>query len=156
MTANDILAFFQQPHSGGICLVSIIALLSLLEVSKIKINPWTWLARKFGNAINHDISERINDVNDKISDLESSINEIKDQQGVDRAVTWRIRILRFNEELLRNQRHSKESFDQVMDDITSYNFYCHEHPNFENAKAVMAIQNIRKAYQKCMDDRDFL
>lgn len=148
---------------GGIAAISVVGLMSLIQVSKIEINPWTWLARKFGNAINHDISEKIDDVNKRIDDVEKSIKDVKEQQEADRAeadkniaVASRVRILRFNEELLRKQKHSKESFDQALSDITDYRHYCDTHPNFENERAVMAIQNIERCYQTCMNESDFL
>lgn len=151
------------PTNGGIAIVGIVGLMSLLEVSKIEINPWTYLARKFGNAINHDISEQIKEVNHRIDDVEASIGEVKriqtdDESKADeyRAITSRVRILKFNEELLRDVKHSKEMFDQVLEDVTKYTHYCAEHPNFENDKAVLAINNVRKCYEKCLEQHDFI
>lgn len=151
------------PTNGGVVFVGIVGVLSLIQVSKIQINPWTWLARKFGNAINHDISEQIKEVNQRIDDVESSIDEVKriqtdDESKADeyRAITSRVRILKFNEELLRDVKHSKEMFDQVLEDVTKYTHYCNEHPNFENDKAVLAINNVRKCYEKCLEQRDFI
>lgn len=151
------------PTNGGIAIVGIVGLMSLLEVSKIEINPWTYLARKFGNAINHDISEQIKEVNQRIDNVESSIDEVKriqtdDESKADeyRAITSRVRILKFNEELLRDVKHSKEMFDQVLEDVTKYTHYCAEHPNFENDKAVLAINNVRKCYEKCLEQHDFI
>ena len=151
------------PTNGGIAIIGIVGLMSLLEVSKIEINPWTYLARKFGNAINHDISEQIKEVNHRIDDVEASIGEVKriqtdDESKADeyRAITSRVRILKFNEELLRDVKHSKEMFDQVLEDVTKYTHYCAEHPNFENDKAVLAINNVRKCYEKCLEQHDFI
>ena len=135
----------------------------MIQVSKIQINPWPWLARKFGNAINHDISEQIREVNQRIDDVETSIDEVKRIQADDeskadeyRAITSRVRILKFNEELLRDVKHSKEMFDQVLEDVTKYTHYCNKHPNFENDKAVLAINNVRKCYEKCLEQHDFI
>lgn len=151
------------PTNGGVVFVGIVGVLSLIQVSKIQINPWTWIARKFGNAINHDISEQIKEVNQRIDDVESSIDEVKriqtdDESKADeyRAITSRVRILKFNEELLRDVKHSKEMFDQVLEDVTKYTHYCNEHPNFENDKAVLAINNVRKCYEKCLEQHDFI
>ena len=102
--------------------------------------------------------------------LASTIEEIKDaeQENAARltemnriicennATTARYRILRFNDELLHGAHHSQEHFDQVLGDITSYESYCAEHPEYENNKAVLAIQHIKRIYQKCITDNDFL
>lgn len=55
--------------------------------------------------------------------------------GQSEATTCRYRILRFNDEILHEQRHTKEHFDQILDDITRYEKYCDEHPEYENNKA---------------------
>ena len=72
------------------------------------------------------------------------------------ATTCRYRLLRFNDEILHDLRHSKEHFDQVLEDITRYETYCHEHPEYKNNKAVLAIENIKRVYQKCSDENTFL
>lgn len=72
------------------------------------------------------------------------------------ATTSRYRILRFNDEVLHDQHHTKEHFDQILDDITRYERYCNEHPEYENNKAVFAIANIKRVYQKCADENIFL
>jgi hypothetical protein len=152
---------------GELVAVGVISLMSIIQVSKIEINPWTWVARKLGNAFNHDISEQIKNVeeraNGRMDEFEKAIEEIKKQQDKDRAATneyraisSRVRILRFNEELLRKQKHSKESFDQALLDITDYRRYCDNNPAFQNERAVLAIQNIERCYQKCLEGSDFL
>lgn len=55
-----------------------------------------------------------------------------------------------------NQKHTKEHFDQILDDVTRYEKFCAEHPEYENNKAVMAIENIKRVYQKCSNDNTFL
>lgn len=72
------------------------------------------------------------------------------------ATTARYRILRFNDEVLHGQHHTKEHFDQILGDITSYETYCSNHPEYENNKAVMAICNIKRVYQQCAADNEFL
>ena len=68
----------------------------------------------------------------------------------------RIRILRFSDEIRRNVKHSQESFDQTLSDITKYEQYCKDHPEFENKKTVLANKRISEAYDKCVEDNDFL
>ena len=107
------------------------------------------------------------EIRDKLAD---SVEEIKkaEQENATRlaemsriicennATTARYRILRFNDELLHGTRHSKEHFDQVLGDITSYESYCAGHPEYENNKAVLAIQHIKRIYQQCITENDFL
>lgn len=135
--------------------------LSLVEISPIKINPWSvlikWIARLLG--IN-DLKTEIVRIRDHMDELEKKIDNMKisneEKEQLKEALAARRRILRFNDELLQKVRHSKEMFDDILKDITDYDNYCRTHPNFVNKKAVFAEQNVARAYKKCMEDNDFL
>lgn len=61
----------------------------------------------------------------------------------------RARILRFNNELLRDIPHTKEEFIDILADIDFYERYCDEHKGYKNNRASHAIANISRVY----DDR---
>lgn len=107
------------------------------------------------------------DIQKKFSDAISSIEKAQHNnlEGLHRlgkmiaeneATTCRYRILRFNDEILHDQKHTKEHFDQILEDITRYEKFCGEHPEYENNKAVLAIGNIKRVYQRCSDENTFL
>lgn len=74
-----------------------------------------------------------------------------------KAVDARRRILQFSDGLIHEEkRHSKEFFDQVMDDITAYEKYCDDHRDFKNNKAVASISHIKKVYTERLEKKDFL
>lgn len=112
-----------------------IVVLSLVQVSPIKINPWSFIAKHLGRALNAEIFERL--------DMEA-------------AITSRVRILRFNDELLRDEKHTKEAFDQVLSDIDVYEAYCSAHPEFKNNKTKMSASYITASYQEHLEKHDFL
>lgn len=68
----------------------------------------------------------------------------------------RERILQFNVELLRKMQHTREDFVDVLATIDSYEAYCRDHPDYPNSRAVLAISNIRRIYQECMEESTFL
>lgn len=68
----------------------------------------------------------------------------------------RIRILRFGDECQHNVRHSREHFEQVIEDVDAYETYCSDHPEFVNNKATLTIQLIKETYQRRLVDNDFL
>ena len=74
----------------------------------------------------------------------------------EKAVQARVRIVKFNDEILSDQRHSKESFDQVLSDIDTYDRYCSSHPQFVNSKTKLSSENIRRTYQECESKHSFL
>lgn len=90
------------------------------------------------------------------AEILKSIKLMSDRQDSTDAKNSRIRILRFNDELLQDQHHSKEYFDIVLDDIQGYENYCCSHPEFKNGKTIMAVANIKRCYQKCMEQREFI
>lgn len=120
----------------------LVVILSLVQIAPIKINPWTWLAKWAGKAMN--------------GDLVKEVRDLREEFDVSLANQARTRILRFNDELLRKDRHSKEMFDSVLEDVDNYERYCTEHPRYKNSKAVLAIANIKRCYEKCEQDNDFL
>lgn len=88
--------------------------------------------------------------------IRKDLQELSDRGDKREAVNNRVRILRFADELIEGKHHSKDSFDQVFSDITNYNQYCEEHPEFRNNQTVATVEHIEKIYKKCMEERSFL
>lgn len=128
----------------------LVALLSTcLEVSKIKINPWSWLAKTIGRAINGEVLEKVNET--KVQ-LDEHIR-IDDERNAD---LHRARILQFNTDLLHNINHTEEDFNEILYNIDYYERYCKEHEEYKNNRAVHAIRNIKRVYDECMKNHSFL
>lgn len=143
MTVKEV--FDLLNNYSGLTTIAVVVLASLLEVSKIKINPWSWL----GGLLNKDVICKVNKI-------EIDVAEVKKEVGENNAVSARYRILRFDDELLHDVKHTKEHFDQILLDIDIYEKYCNDHPEFRNNLAVMAIQHIKDVYQRCSRDNLFL
>ena len=122
---------------------------TLIQVSPIKVNPWSWLARTIGRAINKEILENV-------SSMQETLDKHISKDDERYAKQCRLRILRFNDEILQNRRHTKEHFDEILGDITEYEIYCSEHKDYKNNKAVMAIHNVNRVYSECMAKNSFL
>ena len=132
---------------GGVGIL--IILLGMIKIPPIEVNFWSWLGRMIGKAINGEVLE-------KVDSLTKDLDDFKKETELERVRQARQRILRFSDEILFEQRHSKEHFDEILEDIDLYEKYCDTHKDYENNRAVLAIETIRKVYQKCMDDHDFL
>ena len=98
---------------------------------------------------NAEIVEEIKGIHEEIKSLKTDFDE-------DRATNARIRILQFSDDCRHNAKRSKESFDQIIQDIDKYNAYCRLHPDYENYRAVAAINHIQKVYSDCLANDDFL
>ena len=128
---------------------TVIGVVTLIQISPIRIDPWTWLAKLAHRLILGGIDDKLATIDKKIDRVESTIEERE-------AVLARTHILRFNDELYNNIKHSKEYFDQQLEDIDRYEQYCDKHPDFKNSRTVMASKNIKDTYNRLLDGHKFL
>ena len=132
-------------YGGGLSLI----LMTLIQIAPIKLNPWSWLGREIGRAINGEVLEKVNK-------LAKDVQSLKEEDAEEWASLSRTHILRFGDELLHGVPHSKEHFDQILLDISKYETYCEEHPTYKNNIANATIKQIKHTYQKCLDENHFL
>lgn len=130
---------------GGVLL----ALMTLVQIAPVRLNPWSAIAKAVGRAINADVARELAEIKTK---LEAHVT-MDDRRNAD---GHRTRILHFNNELLRSIAHTKEEFVEVLAEIDAYESYCDEHPDYPNNRAVLAIQNIKGNYQARLQKHDFL
>lgn len=130
---------------GGILL----AAMTLIQIAPIKLNPWSALAKAIGRAINGEVIA-------KVDRLERELLGMKENQEERDAISCRARILHFGDETIHGVRHTKEHFDQILRDITTYERYCDDHPNFENNTTALTSQRIKDIYEDCLKTKDFL
>ena len=128
---------------------ALLILATLLQIAPIKINPWSFIAKKIGKALNGEVVE-------KVDGLEKNIKNLRAECEEREATKCRARILRFGDEILHNVKHSKEHFDQILLDITAYEQCCSTHPNFKNNVAVANINRINREYDECANNNGFL
>ena len=100
--------------------------------------------------LSEDMTVRFDALDQKIDTVES--------KGDERfAISSRVRILRFEDELQEGRKHSKDSWDQVMSDIDFYEDYCAPgaHPEFRNNQTAATIEHIQHGYRERLEKRDF-
>lgn len=112
-------------------------------------------AKKYPEWHNQSIKIR-KDLSDSINNLDKKMDKLQKSNDEWLALTWRYRILRFDDEIRHDDKHTKEHFDQILEDITKYERFCKDNPDFENNKAVLAIENIKNVYKKCTNEGSFL
>lgn len=130
--------------------------MTVIQVVPIKINPWSSLARWLGRIINADIDAKVDKLSNSLVDLKKRYDDLYYTYQQDRAVTCRVRILRFGDEISRGVKHSEESYEQVLSDIDFYEKYCFKHQEFKNNQTVLTTQIIKDAYEKRLKNRDFI
>lgn len=147
MTLSDILF-----GSGG----AVAALLTLLEVSRIKINPWSAIAKALGRAFNGDVLKKLESMETTQAETRKKLDD-HIRQDADRAADMhRARILRFNNELLQSKPHTREEFIDILAEIDTYRSHCRQYEDYPNSRATHAMANIERVYDDRLAKQDFL
>lgn len=131
------------------------ALSTIVQISPIKINPWSALASWVGRAINGEVIKEVASLKADIQSVKKDIEGVKAADAERDAKQARSRILQFGDELIENERHTKEHFDDVLQDIDDYEAYCREHEEFKNNRTRATTQYILEIYHKCLKDHSF-
>ena len=134
----------------------LVALLSLVEVSPIKINPWSGLAKWLGRAFNAEVLADLKAVQKAQQDTRSALDKHQAADDEYKAECHRAALLAFNTSLLRGELHTQEDFFDAFRHIDQYEDYCRSHPGYKNNRASHAIANIGRVYDERMKARDFL
>lgn len=143
MTVETIKEYLMY-GGGGVAVI-----FTILQIAPIKINPWSWIAKRIGRAINGELI-------DKVDDLAVDMKKNKDDDDEQWASLSRSHILRFGDELRHGVSHSKEHFDQILLDISKYELYCDTHKDYLNDVAHETIKHIKSTYHKCLNENSFL
>ena len=140
MTLEEILL------GGGL---GAVALLTLIQIAPVKVDPWSAIAKALGRAINGEVLK-------EVSETKAKLEEHIEADGKHTADQHRTRILRFNTECLRHQRHTREDFIDILAEIDEYERYCQAHPDYKNQRCVHAVKNIGRVYDALLETGDFL
>ena len=130
--------------------------LSLVEIAPIKVNPWSAAARWLGSMFNRDVLSRLDDISRMQKDTQRRLDDhikVDDERDAD---MHRAKILRFNNELLRNIPHTREEFIEILAEIDGYEAFCRAHPDYQKNRAVHAVANINRVYDERLQKHDFL
>lgn len=95
-------------------------------------------------------------LNERFTTLDQKIDAVEAKGDERDAVSARVRILRFADEMMEERRHSKDSWDQCLSDVTDYEQYCDTHPCFKNNQTEATVSYIKRNYTERLEKHDFL
>lgn len=106
------------------------------------------IARAVGRALNGDVYHKLDAIEEHLVELDSKIQRTDDAREETNAKDARRRAIQFADRIRHDDPFppSEENYNDVMDDITFYEHYCNDHPNFQNEKAVHSINLIKEEY----------
>lgn len=128
--------------------LSIVFVLSMIEISPIKINPWGYIAKLFKKAVVGEISEKIDCMEKKIGSIEKVVADSKVDQ-----MRWDI--LDFSNSCRNGRKHSREEWMHLIDQITKYDQICTE-MNIENGVIEIESKYLKELYKDRLKQNDFL
>ena len=118
--------------------------------------PWTAIFTFIGKLITKDFAESQKTLMDRVEVLSDKIEAVAESVAETRAIAARVRILRFADEIIGKQAHSRESFVQIFADIDTYDRYSRSHLDFKYHNTVSAQKLIADAYDERSRKNDFL
>lgn len=136
--------------------VLIFIVLSLIQISPLKIDPWSWLGSIIGGFTGiKKLEDKVDAVDKKVDKVDKKVDGLDHKVDENDVVTSRVRILRFESELQENRYHSKDSWDQTMQDVIKYEKYVSDHPEFKNGITEPTIEHIREEYKERLVKHDW-
>ena len=140
MQLKDLIDFVRIASTSATIWFVIPALLTLIQITPIKINPWDtllqWLGRKF-----------VGELCGELERLERQIEQVQ-KDTEERIVTdMRWHILNFARRCRMNEHHTKEQWNHVLSQAKKYEIYITEH-KLENGVIEEDTKYIRELYNK--------
>ena len=114
---------------------------------------WNWFSNR--HASNKDILSAVHGVEERVNTVEDKVESLSRRVEEERAVTARVRILHFCDDCQTGKLHSKESFDQALSDITTYEKHCSANPTFRNNQTEATCRYIKNLYDERLNKHDF-
>ena len=102
------------------------------------------------------LKETTEAIEKRMDKLQSSYDAHVADYEAARASSQRYRILRFYDEICEGRKHSESHFEDILDDIDSYENYCEKHREYKNNRGHVAMQYIRDTYARVKAKGGFL
>ena len=123
--------------NAGTITAAVVALLSLIQISPIKVNPWDTIFGWIGKKVNRGMDDRMRELERQISDMWIQ--------------SHRQSILTFAREARNEITHSADEWAQILSLADEYEIYCQQH-TVSNGVVKADTEYIRNLYQELSRD----
>lgn len=150
MSLQDLFEMIDIPemsNATGILITLSIIIMTLIQITPLKLNPWDFVLGWIGDRLNSHIVKKVDVLDEKLTE---HIKESRDS-SVKRK---RQRILQFVEEGMDGKRYTKETFEFMMKECDDYEKYIKEH-EIKNGVIEASITEIRRRYIDHIHNADF-
>ena len=172
MTDTDYKIFqllWEDPKLGTVAarIIILALVVSIILERRTKLKPWTRLVQWIGKTANAPIIARVSEVDAKVDGLKKVLEDsrqeseqrdrqLKDDMELGKVLQARRRILRFSDEIINRIPHSREMFNDILEDCDTYESYYSKHPDLKNGRAKLAVENVKLCFRERVDKNDFL
>ena len=139
----------------GWIVVALGGLGTFVEVSKIKINPWSSLFKWIGKKMNEEVMEEIKDLKKRDEEICKKQAEIERQQAIDTADTIKAEVFSFYNECKRGLKHSEAEFNHIAQQNKKY-LAIIEVTKEPNGVYEAEYEYIMEIFKEAMAKNDFL
>lgn len=133
----------------------LVAILSLFEFTRIKVNPLSAIFRWIGNKINAPMIERIDAIAEKQDTQEKKLDSLQDSQDDNEIDRIRWEILDFANSCRHGEKHTLDEFDHIIELNEKYHRIL-DRRELTNGKIDLEYNFIVTIYQQCQAKNSFL
>lgn len=162
MTFREFLAAIGLSTTSFWGIVLFLTSIGIDIIPKIKWSPWSSLIKWFGTRFNSKIDSSVDDLRKEIRSVDAKIDMV--QTKLDEHISeseaktlqdTRLNILDFSNACMNNRKHTKEQFDFMLTQCDDYETYIRTNA-VKNGVIEAAIKEIRRLYDKCLQEHTFL
>ena len=141
---------------GTITMAAAALIMTIIQITPIKVNPWTRLARGIAKLFTGDVTKKLDTLEKKLDTVDQRLNAHIEESDARDLRKRRESILDFASAIAEGKRsYTKEQYEQMLSECDSYYTYCEE-KRFKNAVAEESIALIRRSYAKRLVENNFL
>lgn len=133
----------------------LVGLSALIQITPIKINPWTALFKWIGDKVNEDLRNQIGGLNEKINNLSKDIDTLGKQRKEDEKDRIRWEMLDFANSCRNGCRHTKDEYLHIIELNDKYKKLLKE-TNDKNGVFEVEYEYIKELYKERQEKNDFL
>ena len=100
--------------------------------------------------------DKLDAITAELVTVKQTLNDHIDADTQHNAKQARRRVIEFSDECRRGVLHSKEHFENVLEDADYYEQYCATHKHFENSKAEQSIRFVKDTYDQCKRENKYI
>lgn len=148
-----IIEAIKQDRAGWA--VIILLAMTVIQISPIKLDPWTKIANFIERGLNKMVLEKVDKIGKKVDLVEEKLNNHILESESSALQQKRSDILSFGSSIISGKNYNKEKFDFMISCCDEYEKYCHEN-KVANGVADATIKEIRRIYSVRLSEGSFL